>query len=70
MSIDSAKVLYNKVGNDENMTQNYGIKPILKFNKRIKFTNPDGRINNKITFQLGYICCDFLHSDLIIEALI
>jgi hypothetical protein len=182
MSIDSAKVLYNKVGNDENMTPDYGVRPILKyvsklqeakggtivvwcpfdlphseyvkqigeldnvevvhshlldgkdffkyepdkwdiivsnppfknkrlfferaldldkpfallmtltmfndnypafsfyergktmqllkFNKRIKFTNPDGRANNKITFQSGYICCDFLPSDLIIEALI
>ncbi len=40
---------------------------LLKFDKRIKFTNPDGRDNKKITFQSGYLCADFLPSDLILE---
>ncbi len=42
---------------------------LLKFDKRIKYTNPDGRPNNKITFQSGYMCSDFLPSDLILEEL-
>ena len=42
---------------------------LLMFDKRMKFTNPDGRPNNKITFSSSYYCCDFLPRDLIIEEL-
>ena len=40
---------------------------LLKFDKRIKFINPEGRPNDKITFQSGYMCYDFLPRDLILE---
>ncbi len=43
---------------------------LLMFDKRIKFTNPDGRPNNKITFSSSYFCCDFLPKDLICENLL
>jgi len=33
MSINSQKVLYNKVGGDESFTPSYGVKPILKYIK-------------------------------------
>ena len=36
------------------------------FNNRMKFTNPDGRPNNKITFSSSYYCCDLLPKDLIL----
>ena len=42
---------------------------LLMFDKRIKFTNPDGRPNNKITFSSSYFCSDFLPGDLITEIL-
>lgn len=42
---------------------------LLMFDKRIKFSNPEGRPNNKITFSSSYFCCDFLPSDLICENL-
>ena len=34
MSIDSKKVLYNKIGDDENYTPKYGVVPILKHIER------------------------------------
>ena len=42
---------------------------LLMFDKRIKFTNPDGRPNNKITFSSSYYCFNFLPKDLITEEL-
>ena len=39
---------------------------LLMFDNRMKFTNPDGRPNDKITFSSSYFCCDFLPSDLIL----
>lgn len=42
---------------------------LLMFDKRMKFNNPDGRPNNKITFSSSYYCCDFLPKDLICEEL-
>jgi len=42
---------------------------LLMFDKRMKFTNLDGRPNNKITFSSSYYCCDFLPKDLILEKL-
>lgn len=40
---------------------------MLKFDKRIKFNNPYGIPNNKITFSSSYFCCDFLPDNLIQE---
>lgn len=40
---------------------------LLMFNDRMKFTNPDGRPNNKITFSSSYYCCDLLPKDLILH---
>ena len=42
---------------------------LLMFDKRMKFTNPEGRPNNKITFSSSYFCCDFLPNNLICENL-
>lgn len=42
---------------------------LLMFDKRIRFTNPYGNPNNKITFSSSYYCCDFLPNDLITEVL-
>ncbi len=42
---------------------------LLMFDKRIKFENPDGRANDKITFSSGYYCTDFLPQDIILEEL-
>ncbi len=42
---------------------------LLMFDKRIKFENPDGRANNKITFSSGYYCTDFLPRDIVLEEL-
>lgn len=42
---------------------------LLLFDKRIRFTNPDGKPNNKITFSSSYFCYDFLPNDLITEIL-
>ena len=40
---------------------------LLMFNNRMRFTNPEGRPNNKITFSSSYYCCDFLPNDLILH---
>lgn len=42
---------------------------LLMFDKRIKFTNPDGRPNDKITFSSSYFCCDLLPKQIIMETL-
>ena len=42
---------------------------LLMFDKRMKFTNPDGRPNDKITFSSSYYCCDFLPKDLVLKEL-
>ena len=42
---------------------------LMMFDKRMKFTNPDGRPNDKITFSSSYYCCDFLPKDLMLEEL-
>ena len=39
---------------------------LLMFNDRMKFTNPEGRPNNKITFSSSYYCYDLLPKDLIL----
>jgi hypothetical protein len=40
---------------------------LLMFDKRIKFTNPDGRPNNKITFSSSYYCYRFLPKQIIMK---
>lgn len=42
---------------------------LLMFDKRMRFINPDGRPNNKITFSSGYYCVDFLPKDIILKEL-
>ena len=42
---------------------------MLMFDKRIKFDNPDGRPNNKITFSSSYYCWNFLPKQIIMEEL-
>ena len=42
---------------------------LLMFDKRIKFENPDGRPNDKITFSSGYYCTNFLPRDIVLEEL-
>ena len=42
---------------------------LLMFDKRMKFINPDGRPNNKITFSSGYYCVDFLPKDIVLKEL-
>ncbi len=42
---------------------------MLMFDKRIKFTSPDGRANNKITFSSSYYCWNFLPKQIIMEKL-
>jgi len=43
---------------------------LLMFDKRMKFTAPDGRPNNKITFSSSYYCWNFLPKQIIMEELI
>ena len=43
---------------------------LLMFDKRIKFQNPDGRANNKITFSSGYYCWGFLPKQIIMKKLL
>lgn len=42
---------------------------LLMFDKRMKFTNPDGRANDKITFSSSYYCWNFLPKQIIMEEL-
>jgi len=42
---------------------------LLMFDKRMKFSNPDGRENNKITFSSSYYCWNFLPKQIIMEKL-
>ena len=42
---------------------------LLMFDKRMKFVNPDGRPNDKITFSSGYYCVDFLPKDIVLKEL-
>ena len=40
---------------------------LIMFDKRMKFINPDGRENNKITFSSSYYCWNFLPKQIIME---
>jgi hypothetical protein len=42
---------------------------LLMFDKRMEFTQDDGRVNNKITFSSSYYCCDFLPKQIIMAVL-
>jgi hypothetical protein len=42
---------------------------LLMFDKRMKFTSPDGRENDKITFSSSYYCWNFLPKQIIMEEL-
>jgi hypothetical protein len=42
---------------------------LLMFDKRMKFTSPDGRANDKITFSSSYYCWNFLPKQIIMEKL-
>lgn len=42
---------------------------LLMFDKRMKFANPDGRENDKITFSSSYYCFDLLPKQIIMETL-
>lgn len=42
---------------------------LLMFDKRMKFINPDGRPNNKITFSSSYYCWNFLPKQIIMKQL-
>ena len=54
------KLLY--IANDLDME-------LILFDKRIKFTNPAGEINNKITFSSAYYCSKLLDKNIVIEIL-
>ena len=43
---------------------------LLMFDKRMKFINPDGRPNNKITFSSSYYCWNFLPKQIIMKELV
>lgn len=42
---------------------------LLMFDRRIRFSSPDGRPNNKITFSSAYFCRAFLPNDIVTERL-
>lgn len=42
---------------------------LLMFDDRIKFTDIEGNVENKITFSSSYYCSDFLPKDIIIRKL-
>ncbi len=42
---------------------------LLMFDKRIKFTDPKGNVENKITFSSSFYCSDFLPRDIVIKEL-
>jgi len=43
---------------------------LLMFDKRMKFINPDGRDNSKITFSSSYYCWNFLPKQIIMVELV
>ena len=42
---------------------------LLMFDKRMEFINPNGQINNKITFSSSYYCWNFLPKQIIMKTL-
>lgn len=43
---------------------------LLMFDKRIRFTAPDGRPNDKITFSSSYYCWNFLPKQIVMRELV
>ena len=42
---------------------------LLMFDKRMEFVNPNGQVNNKITFSSSYYCWNFLPKQIIMKTL-
>ena len=42
---------------------------LLMFDKRMEFVNPNGQVNNKITFSSSYYCWNFLPKQIILKTL-
>ena len=42
---------------------------LLMFDKRMEFINPNGQVNNKITFSSSYYCWNFLPKQIIMKTL-
>ena len=42
---------------------------LLMFTERMEFVNPNGQVNNKITFSSSYYCWNFLPKQIIMEKL-
>ena len=66
-----ALVMTNTWLNDSAPKQLFANKDLqmLMFDQRIRFTNPDGRPNNKITFSSSYYCWNLLPKQIIMEEL-
>jgi len=67
-----ALVMTNTWLNDSAPKQLFKYKDLqlLMFDKRMKFVNPDGRANNKITFSSSYYCWNFLPKQIIMKELV
>jgi len=66
-----ALIMTNTWLNDSAVKQLFKYKDLqmLMFDKRMKFVNPDGRANNKITFSSSYYCWNFLPKQIIMKEL-
>lgn len=66
-----ALIMTNTWLNDSAPKQLFKYKDLqlLMFDKRMKFINPDGRANNKITFSSSYYCWNFLPKQIIMKEL-
>ena len=52
-----SKVVFRDAGRD---------MQLLMFDNRIKFVNPFGIPNDKVTFSSGYFCSDFMEKDIVL----
>lgn len=66
-----ALIMTNTWLNDSAPKQLFSEKDLqlLMFDKRMRFTSPDGRDNNKITFSSSYFCWNFLPKQIIMRRL-
>jgi len=66
-----ALIMTNTWLNDSAPKQLFKYKDLqlLMFDKRMKFNNPDGRANDKITFSSSYYCWNFLPKQIIMKEL-
>jgi len=67
-----ALIMTNTWLNDSAPKQLFAEKDLqlLMFDKRMRFLNPDGRPNDKITFSSSYYCWNFLPKQIICSKLI